>query len=83
MGNTPEKKFRVGRVSATIWKNTSTKDEKEVVFYSVAIEKNYTDKDDKWQTTSSYNAEDLPKVSLLSKKAYEYIAFKDVELKKE
>lgn len=56
----PYKKMRMGAVSATAWENkVKTKDGKDAVFFTVTIERNYKDKEDKWQTTSSFRVNDL------------------------
>ncbi len=76
--NTPEKKFRVGAICATIWKNNAvTKDGKESSFRTVSIERSYKDKNDEWQNTNSMRAMDLPKLVLVLNKAYEYVSFAD------
>jgi len=71
--NFPKKKFRAGAISATIWENKGKKDNNEFTYQTVTIERNYTDKDDKWQTTNSFRVNDLPKLKLAAKLAYEYI----------
>jgi len=73
----PEKKFRVGSVTATIWKNTNKVDGKEVSFYTVALERSYKDKEDNWKTTNSLRSSDLPKAILVASKAYEFLELKD------
>ena len=75
--NMPEKKFRAGGVTATVWSNTGKKDGKEYEFKTVGIERSYKDKDDEWQKTSSYRVGDLPKVKLVAGLAYEYIVLVD------
>lgn len=76
----PEKKFRAGSVTATIWKNTNQVDGKEVSFYTVALERSYKDKEDNWKTTSSLRSSDLPKAVLVANKAYEYLELKDEQI---
>ena len=66
----PEKKFRAGAVSATVWLNKATEGE----YRSVNLERSYMGKDGKWQTTSSFRASDLPKADLVLRKAYEFIS---------
>ncbi|MFH1638374.1 MAG: hypothetical protein ABIB71_08165 [Candidatus Woesearchaeota archaeon] len=78
--NKPEIKFRASAITATVWKNTGkTKDDKEYEFLTTQIERSYKDKDDKWQKTSSFRADDLPKVILVAQKAYEFIALQGNE----
>ena len=67
----PEKTFRIGRLSATIWLNEGNEGSK---FYGVEIVRNYKDKDGNWKTTSSYNLDELLNVSMLAQRAEAYIA---------
>ncbi len=77
-GNQPEKKFRAGPVTATIWRNEVTKANGEKAeYYTVTIERSYKDKEDKWQTTNSLRVNDLPKADLVLNKAYEYLTLKE------
>ena len=73
-GNSPLKKFRAGGVTATIWENKTQKDGKDITYNTVNIERSYKDKDDKWQTTNSMRVTDLPKVELVTRKAFEFLA---------
>ncbi len=75
--NLPEKKFSAGAVTATIWKNTTTKDNRLVEYRTVSFERNYKDKNDEWQTTNSLRINDLPKAKLVLGKAYEYLILKE------
>jgi len=65
----PEKKFKAGGVSATIWQNTSVKGN----YATVTLSRSYMDKDKNWKETNSYNVTDLPKVALVLAKAYEHL----------
>jgi hypothetical protein len=71
-GNQPEKKFRAGGITATVWKNDSEKGS----YGTVQLNRSYMDKDNQWKTTASLRMNDLPKASLLLQKAYEYLALK-------
>lgn len=76
--NRPEKKFRAGPVSATIWSNNNLdKDGKIVAYRTVSFERCYKDKNDAWQTTHSLRLNDLPKAALVLQKAYEFLALAD------
>lgn len=72
----PEKKFRAGAISATIWQNSIEKDGKLASFNSISLERVYKDKEGQWQSTNNFRANDLPKLSLVAQKAYEYVVFK-------
>ena len=74
----PEKKFRAGSVSATIWKNEGTnKQNEKYEFNTISIQRNYTDKDGNWKSTNSLRVSDLPKAELVLRKAYEHIMLKE------
>ncbi len=73
--NLPEKKFRAGAITATIWKNTSNDGESE--FNTISFERSYKDKKDEWQTTNSLRVNDLPKAKLVLAKAYEFLVLKE------
>ncbi len=77
--NMPEKKFRAGSITATVWKNTAIKDDKPVEYRTISFERNYTDKEGNWQTTNSLRVNDLPKAMLVIGKAYEYLILKETE----
>jgi len=44
----------------------------ELKFHSTCIDKVYKD-DDQWKHTTSYAAEDLPKVALVANEVYKYL----------
>jgi len=68
----PEKKFKCGPVSASIWAESKTVNGEAVKFYSINITKAYKNGDN-WKNTNNFNAEDLPKVALVANEAYKYI----------
>ena len=76
--NKPEKRFRCGPVTANIWSEAQTIDGRIVNFYSIKIDKAYKQNDD-WKHTTSFSAEDLPKVALVAHEAYKYIRLTSVE----
>lgn len=76
-GTMPEKKFRAGAVSATVWKNESKKGADSFAYYSVSLDRNYKDKDGQWKSTNSLRINDLPRASLVLNKAYEFILLRD------
>jgi hypothetical protein len=66
----PEKKFKAGSITATIWKGTSEKGP----YYTVQLGKSYKDKlNGNWKTTSSLREHEVPKAMVLLQKAYEYV----------
>jgi len=76
--NLPEKKFRAGAVSSTVWLNKgTTKEGKETEYRTISVERSYTDKEGNWQSTNSFRTSDLPRASLVLQKAYEFIVLKN------
>ena len=76
--NRPEKTFRCGPITASIWAETKTVNGEMVKFYSISIDKAYKNGDE-WKHTNSFAAEDLPKVALVANEAYKYIRLTSVE----
>jgi hypothetical protein len=68
MDNRPEKKFKAGAVTATLWKNQGEKGS----YATVQLSRNYKDGEN-WKSTSSLRAADLPKAALVLQKAYEHL----------
>jgi len=80
-GNYPEKKFRAGAISATIWLNKGQRaNGEESEYRTISIERSYTDKEGKWQSTNSLRVNDLPKASVVLQKAYESIVLNEQDL---
>jgi len=75
--NQPYQKFVAGGVSATIWSNKAEKEGKEIEYKTISIERSYKDKEDNWRKTSSMRLSDLPKVELVSRKAFEFLTLRD------
>jgi hypothetical protein len=74
MSGQPEKKFRAGAITATVWRNHTEKDGQTVTYPTVTFERSYKDQQDQWQTTSTLRVGDLPKAELVLRKAYEYLS---------
>ncbi|MBS3126819.1 hypothetical protein J4228_01490 [Candidatus Woesearchaeota archaeon] len=80
-GNLPEKKFRAGAISATVWLNKGQGINGAAAEYrTISIERSYTDKDGRWQSTNSLRVNDLPKANVVLQKAYEFLVFKEQDL---
>jgi hypothetical protein len=62
----PVAKLRIGLINANIWQRTTDED----VFYSVSFERRYRDSEGNWQSTHSYNAEDLLVLAKLADQAH-------------
>ncbi len=79
--NMPEKKFKAGPITATIWSNQGkSKAGEAITFSSVAIERNYKDTGGNWKKTGSLGLNDIPKAALVLSKAYEYLTLKEFNL---
>lgn len=68
-GNAPAKKFRIGFVTATVWKNTS--DGRD--YYSVDVARTYKDDKGDLQNTSSLGHADLANARDLLRLAGDWI----------
>jgi len=70
MGDKPSKVFRIGSIKASIWVQHSESGRP----YSVTkLVRTYKDKaTDQWKETSSFSGDDLPKIELAVKKAFEF-----------
>jgi len=79
MVNKPEKKFKAGAVSATVWKNAGQKNNKNFAFHTISLSRAYKDRDGSWKNSSSLRTSDLPKAALVLGKAYEYLTMSAVE----
>ncbi len=80
IGNVPEKKFRAGAVSATVWLNKSQRIGENNSYRTISIERVYKDREDKWQSTNSMRMNDLPKAQVVLQKAYEFIVLNEQDL---
>jgi hypothetical protein len=71
----PEKKFRAGAVSATIWKNDRQRATGETFSYhTIALERSYKDQSGNWKTAGSMRLQDLPKAALVIQEAFRYLS---------
>jgi len=71
--NQPVKKFRAGSITAAIWGNKSKEGK---TWNSVTFTRSYKDNTDSWKNTGNFRVSDLPKLNLVSQKAFEYLAMK-------
>lgn len=77
-GNLPEKKFRAGAISATVWANKGhSKTGEEVAYKTISIERGYKDKNNAWQSTNSMRINDLPRAAVVLMEAYKYLICKE------
>jgi len=71
--NQPQKKFRAGAISATIWENQAMKDGQPSAYNTISFERGYKDKQGEWKNTHSLRVSDIPKAVLVLNKAYEFL----------
>ena len=73
--NTPEKKFRAGAVSATVWLNQGQNKKTGEIsnFRTISLQRGYKDSKDQWQNTGNMRINDLPRAALVLRQAYEYL----------
>jgi len=74
----PEKKFRCGPITASIFAEARVVNGQMVKFHSTRIDKGYKD-GHQWKHTTSFAAEDLPKVALLATLVYRDLRVKVLE----
>lgn len=68
-GSPPVHTERAGAVKADTWENKSQEGQS---FFTVSVQRSYKDKQDQWQTTTSFRINDLPKLILVLQKTYEH-----------
>lgn len=69
MSDKPVKKFRVGNMSASVWKNDGTNNP----FYTVTLQRSYKDGED-WKNTDSMGHGDLMNAMKALERAEAHIA---------
>lgn len=69
----PEKSFRAGNCSASVFINEVEKDGEKIKIPKVAIDIGYKDKEGNWQSTNRVDTNEIPKVMLVLGKAYEWL----------
>lgn len=71
----PEKRFRAGAVSATVWKNDRQRATGEAFSYhTISLDRRYKDQAGNWKSASSLRLQDLPKAALVINEAYRYLS---------
>jgi hypothetical protein len=75
MGKSPERTFRLGNISASVFANEGN--EKGTVFHTVAVQRSYRD-GDKTKYETSFTARDIPATIRCLELAQTYVERKDV-----
>ena len=73
----PIKNFRAGHIQASIWRSEAKKDGRTVVRYSIRIQKRFRKENGSYENTDYLFPDDLPRLALVTQKAYEYIALSE------
>ena len=73
----PAKEFRSGAITVAIWRNETQENGKTIVKHSVRIQKRYRDDEGTWKDSCYFFPDELPKISMLTNKAYEFIQLKE------
>ena len=73
MTQKPEKKIKVGAVSASVWKRTVEKDGRSFVVRQVTLDRSYKDRNGEWKSVNSYDTNDIPKAVMALVNAYKHI----------
>ncbi len=69
----PEKKYKAGACTASVFANEIKTDKGTAKVRSVALQRSYKDKEGNFQNTTSFRANDIPKAILTLSKAYDYL----------
>ncbi len=70
----PEKRFKVGACTASVFANEVQTAKGKVVVKNVVLQRAFKDKDGNFQNTTSFGINDIPKAVLALNKAYEFLA---------
>lgn len=69
----PEKRFKVGGITASVFANEVTGENGTGILKSVVLQRAYKDKKGNFQHATSFKVNDIPKAILALSKAYEYL----------
>ncbi len=73
----PEKKFKVGACSASIFVNEIETGVGIISVKNVSLQKTFKNKEGDFQSNSTFKINDIPKAILALKKAYEYLVLEN------
>ena len=69
----PEKRFKVGACTASVFVNEIVGKDGKVSIKSVSLQRTYKDKNGNFQNTTSFGVNDIPKAILALMKVYDYL----------
>ena len=70
--NEPIKQFFARNVSGSVFQSEGMKDGRSFKTFSVSFSRSYKDKDGKWAYSSSFRAQDLPKLTVVTRQLYDW-----------
>lgn len=74
----PEKEFRAGRASASIWRNESVQDGRTVVDFNIRIQKRFFDRQSgEWRETDYFFPNELSDLELVAAEARRYVRLRE------
>jgi len=77
--NLPVKAFRRGTCSAAVFANDAKVNGRSVEILKAHVQRRYKDKNNNWQSTSTYGINDIPKIVLCLQQAYEFMTENSTE----
>ena len=78
-GQAPVAKFRAGQVAAAVWANDVEVKGRTVTILKATVQRRYKDKDDNWQSSDSFNRNEIPLAIYCLQKAFDKIIEKQSE----
>jgi hypothetical protein len=74
----PIKEFRAGTVVAAIWVSKNAVNGQSSAQHSIRVQKRYRDdRSGQWKTTTYFRPDELPKLSLVVSRAYEFLTLRE------
>lgn len=71
--NKPIRIFKCGAIRAAVWRNTITRNGKEIVTHSVQIDRTFKD-GEQFKKTNIFFLQDLHKVEIVARRALEFLS---------
>ena len=71
MANKPVKKFRIGLIEASVWKNDVDGGRS---YYTTTFQRSYKNSAGEWEAGDNYNQDDLLNLAKVATRCEEYIA---------
>ena len=75
----PEKTYRIGRCSASVFVNTAGEGDDKRTFRAVSLQRRYRDGDD-WKSSTSFGLADLPNAIAVMQIAMNHIATHEADV---